>query len=54
MSDNPVLTEHIDYKWVSHGGLADVDLCEADMLVAGYYPGKYKPLDKEEKKTRGG
>ncbi|MDT8400289.1 MAG: (deoxy)nucleoside triphosphate pyrophosphohydrolase [Bacteroidales bacterium] len=48
LSDNPVLTEHVDYKWVSPGDLNNIDLCEADMLVAGVYLRNYNPLYNED------
>lgn len=37
LSDEPVLTEHISYKWIGNDELKDVDLCEADIIVAGNY-----------------
>ena len=37
LDDLPFLTEHIAYKWLSPAGLKDVDLLEADVLVAEEY-----------------
>lgn len=43
LSDDPVLTEHVDYKWVDPSRLGDVDLCEADIIVAREYIKRYRP-----------
>lgn len=37
LEDLPVLSEHIDFKWVAPGDLKMVDFSEADILVADYY-----------------
>lgn len=37
LDDLPLLTEHIDFKWVKPSDLAKVDFCEADMIVAADY-----------------
>jgi len=37
LDDLPFLSEHIAYKWLSPAGLKDVDLLEADVLVAEEY-----------------
>jgi len=37
LDDEPVLTEHISFRWVSVSGLASIDLCEADVEVARRY-----------------
>lgn len=50
LSNMPVLTEHVGFKWVSHVRLADMDLCEADILVARSYLDKYNWTDKKEDK----
>lgn len=34
LDDLPVLTEHLDFKWLKTGELLAADLCEADILVA--------------------
>lgn len=34
---SPVLTEHVEYKWMDVEDILDVDLCEADILVAEKY-----------------
>ncbi len=41
LTDEPVLTEHISFKWVGSGRLRDHDLCEADIIVAEKYLKKY-------------
>jgi len=43
LSDDPVLTEHVDFKWIEPAELDNIDLCEADILVAREYLEKYKP-----------
>ncbi|MBN1386982.1 MAG: (deoxy)nucleoside triphosphate pyrophosphohydrolase [Bacteroidales bacterium] len=43
LSDEPVLIEHIQYKWVEPAGLQHIDLCEADILVAREYLDRYNP-----------
>jgi len=37
LEELPVLTEHIDFKWVPDEKLESVDLCEADIRVASEY-----------------
>ncbi|MCX6301928.1 MAG: (deoxy)nucleoside triphosphate pyrophosphohydrolase [Bacteroidia bacterium] len=37
LDELPVLLEHEDFKWVSSENLGSVDLCEADVLIAGRY-----------------
>jgi hypothetical protein len=37
LDELPLLSEHVDFKWVSPGDLTGVNLCEADVLVAGQY-----------------
>lgn len=41
LTDEPVLIEHIDYKWLAPSHLKSVDLCEADVLVAHEYLKRY-------------
>jgi len=37
LDELPVLSEHVDFKWVTPEDLRSVDLCEADVLVADRY-----------------
>ncbi|MBE0673873.1 MAG: (deoxy)nucleoside triphosphate pyrophosphohydrolase [Bacteroidales bacterium] len=37
LREKPVLNEHAAYRWVLPSELADIDLCEADMVVASEY-----------------
>lgn len=43
LTDEPVLTEHVDFKWIDPIALQDIALCEADILVARQYLDKYNP-----------
>jgi len=37
LDELPILSEHIDFRWVAPGDLPGVDLCEADIVVAQQY-----------------
>jgi 8-oxo-dGTP diphosphatase len=37
LDELPVMSEHIDFKWISPEDLVKVDFCEADVTVAGRY-----------------
>ena len=37
LEEMPILTEHIAFRWVGKPDLENMDLCEADMIVAGHY-----------------
>jgi 8-oxo-dGTP diphosphatase len=37
LDELPILSEHVDFKWVSPADLSGVDLCEADIPVAEQY-----------------
>lgn len=37
LDELPVLSEHVDFKWITPVNLKSVDLCEADVLVADRY-----------------
>jgi 8-oxo-dGTP diphosphatase len=37
LDELPVMSEHLDFKWISPADLGSVDLCEADIHVAGNY-----------------
>jgi len=37
LSDDPVLTEHISFRWIRDEELREIDLCEADVLIANKY-----------------
>ncbi len=37
LDELPVLSEHVDFKWITPVNLRSVDLCEADVLVADRY-----------------
>ena len=37
LEEMPILTEHIAFRWVGKPDLENMDLCEADMIVAGNY-----------------
>jgi 8-oxo-dGTP diphosphatase len=37
LDELPILSEHLSFKWVSPAGLAGVDLCKADIVVAEQY-----------------
>jgi len=37
LDELPVLSEHVDFRWVSPGDLGSVDFCEADITVALRY-----------------
>jgi 8-oxo-dGTP diphosphatase len=37
LDELPVMSEHIDFKWISPEDLVKVDFCEADVTVAGMY-----------------
>lgn len=39
--DEPVLTEHKDYRWVKTGSFKEIDFSEADIPVANEYAEKY-------------
>lgn len=43
LSDEPVLAEHVDYQWIKPDGMNNIDLCEADIIVAREYLEKYSP-----------
>ncbi len=43
LTDEPVLTEHVDFKWIEPARLENIALCEADILVARQYLDKYNP-----------
>ena len=45
LSDEPVLHEHADYKWLSLSELRDVDLCGADKIVAAAYAVRHAPVE---------
>lgn len=42
LSDDPELSEHVDFKWIKPDELGDTDLCEADIIVAKEYIRKYE------------
>lgn len=46
LEELPVLTEHVDFKWIAAEGLNNVDFAEADLLVVSQY------LDIADKSTR--
>jgi 8-oxo-dGTP diphosphatase len=46
IDDLPVLSEHIDFKWLTPSRLREVDFSEADIIVAGNYL-KELPLKEE-------
>ena len=37
LDELPVLSEHVDFKWIAPENLRSVDLCEADVFVADRY-----------------
>lgn len=37
LDEIPLLTEHLDYKWLAAGDLMSADFSEADVIVAGEY-----------------
>jgi 8-oxo-dGTP diphosphatase len=37
LDDLPVLSEHIDFRWLKSEKLSEVDFCEADILIARSY-----------------
>ena len=37
LNDLPLLSEHLDFSWKSPGDLANVDFCEADLIVVQRY-----------------
>jgi len=56
LTDEPVLTEHVDFKWIETAGLENIDLCDADVIISREYLDKYNPYlagSEEGKKETG-
>ncbi len=51
LDDLPVLSEHIDYKWLPPEKVLSLDLSEADIIVAGNYLEAVKRLTETEDNT---
>lgn len=50
LMDLPVLTEHVDFKWVDPDELKDFDFSEADIPVARSYASIHNPVKEERRK----
>lgn len=51
LDELPVLSEHVDFKWVAPGDLKEINLCEADVIVAEQYIIKEGGVIKDEKQV---
>ncbi len=51
LDELPMLTEHVDFKWVSASELAGIDFSEADIIAAGNYLADLKLDDPEKQPT---
>lgn len=56
LDEFPILSEHIEFKWVVSGALLNVDLCEADIEVARDYlksAGSTETIEKQSERNSG-
>ncbi len=49
LDEIPLLSEHLDFKWVSTKDLKSVDFCEADLFVAEAYLAKIADIEPDDK-----